>query len=295
MNKLSGVSAAAVLLTFASFASSETIVSDSFESGDMSKTSSYGFKWSDSKSNPVITVDALVPTTSSVNSPAPETSQWEAQSGSHALMMRYKTGINWKEKRFSFAAPQPEIWMSFWLRVPINYSHPDVGVKDNQKLFYLWQDGYSSKGEGSSVGMEFRGDGNGGSYFYGKISAGDYTGSGGDSGKTQFITVPRDRGRWMHLVAHIKGESARGAGDGAFRVWRKWGNETDYTQTQNLTNRTIRIATAVPGFANGYLMGYANAAYPVDTEFLIDDFALSTTPLFSGSVAPNSPSGLIVE
>lgn len=295
MNKLAGVSAAAVLLTFGTFASSETIVYDSFESGDMSKTSSYGFKWADSKRNPVITVDARVSTSSLVDRPTPEISQWEAKTGTHALIMRYETGDSWTEKRFSFAEPQPEIWMSFWLRVPINYSHPDVGVKDNQKLFYLWQDGYSTKGEGSSVGMEFRGDGNGGSYFYGKISAGGYTGSGGDSGRTQFITVPRDRGRWMHLVAHIKSESARGAGDGAFEVWRKWENETDYTQTQNLTNKTIRVATAVPGFANGYLMGWANAAYPVDTEFLIDDFALSTTPLFSGSVAPNSPSDFFIK
>ncbi len=134
MNKLGLVSAATVLFTFGTIASSQTIISDSFESGDMSKTSAYGFEWASNR-NPVITVES-----------GESANQWEAKTGNHALMMRYEIGSNWEEKRFSFDEPQPEIWMSFWLRVPINYSHPDVGVKDNQKLFYLWQDGYSTKG-----------------------------------------------------------------------------------------------------------------------------------------------------
>jgi hypothetical protein len=295
MNKLVVASAAAVLFTFGTFASGDTIISDSFESGDISKTSAHGFKWGNQEVNHVVSADAEASATSS-GLTALESSRWEAKTGDYALLFRYDAGQSWNERRFRFSQPQTEIWMSFWLRVPTNYTHPEKGGSgDNQKLFYLWMDGYSTKGEGSSVGMEFRGDGNGGSYFYIKNTKGNYTGSGGDSGKAQFITVPRDRGRWMHLVTHIKSESALGASDGTIGVWRKWEDETDYIQTQNLTNRPIRVASAVPGFANGYLMGWANAAYPVDTEFLIDDFVLSTVPLISSPLAPTPPTGLAVE
>lgn len=283
MNKFAIAFAAAGIFTFSTLASSNTIVSDTFESGDMSATTAYGFGWSKGKINPVVTV-------------APEASQWEAKSGDHALMMRYRAGKNWAEKRFHWSEPQPEIWMSYWLRVPTNYAHPEVdGASDNQKLFYLWMDAYSTKGEGSSVGMEFRGNGRGGSYFYGKISPGGYKGSGGDTGRTSFIEIPRDRGRWMHLVVHAASESSAGANDGLMEVWRKWESESEYTKTHELKNQKIRLSSSVKGFSQGYLMGWANAAYPVDTEFLLDDFELSTTPLFLNSNSPNAPTELVIK
>jgi len=295
MNKLAVAFIAAGLLSFGTFASGESIMSDSFESGDKLSTSAYGFKWSTgSEVTSVVTADTEVFVTSPVNIPAPETSQWEAKTGEHSLMLRYNPGKHWTEQRFSWSEPQPEIWMSFWLRVPTNYSHPEVDGADNQKLFRIWMDGYGNKGEGSTVGTGFRGDGNGGSYFFVKVNKGDYQSTSHDIGKVPFITIPGDRGKWMHFVVHVKSESSANADDGLLEIWRKWEGDSDYTQTHNLQNQPIKLSSKVKGFAAGYLMGYANAAYPVTTEFLVDDFELSTAPLFLNLNAPNAPSGLVI-
>jgi len=274
MHKLAVAFAASGLLTFGTLASGELLVSDSFESGDMSTTSAAGFRWSDTKTTSVVTADTEVFVTSPVNHPAPKTSRWEAKTGDHALMLRYDAGRSWTEQKFHLREAQPEIWMSFWLRVPTNYSHPKVeGANDNQKLFRLWMDGYGQKGDGSTVGMSFRGDGHGGSYFFAKIAG------SGDKGRVPFIKIPGDRGKWMHLVVHVDSESSPGEKDGLMEVWRKWDGDSDYTKTHDFKDQPIKLSSTKKGFASGYLMGWANAVYPVDTEFLLDDFKLSTLPL----------------
>ncbi len=289
MHKLAVVFAASGFLTFSTLVSSESLVSDSFESGDMTTPSAIGFRWSDTKVTSVVTADTEVFITSEVNLPAPETSQWEAKTGDHALMLRYRAGKSWTEQRFNWDEPQPELWMSFWLRVPTNYAHPKVeGAGDNQKLFRLWMDAYGQKGDGTTVGMEFRGNGSGGSYFYAKIAG------GGDKGAAPFINIPGDRGRWMHLVVHVESESIPGENDGLMKVWRKWEGDSDYTKTHDFRGQPINLSSTKKGFASGYLMGWANADYPVDTEFLIDDFELGTSPLFSNSNAPNTPSDFAI-
>jgi hypothetical protein len=94
-----------------------------------------------------------------------------------------------------------------------------------------------------------------------------------------FITIPDDRGEWMHLVVQVKSESSPDEKDGVMGVWRKWDGDSGYTKTHDFRNQPIKLSTTKKGFAAGYLMGWANAVYPVDTEFLVDDFKLSTTPL----------------
>lgn len=271
------------LLAFSTLANSELLVSDSFESGDMTTRNEIGFRWIITPKISVVTSTTEVFNTSLLNEPAPAISQWEAKTGEHALLLRYPAGEPRTEQNFIFDEPQPELWMSFWLRVPINYTHPKVkGASDNQKLFRLWMDKYSG-GDGKKVGMEFRGAGGGSSYFYGKI------GNSQDLDGARFITVPDDRGKWMHLVVHVDSESSPGAKDGLMEVWRKWEGESDYTKTHDFKNQPINLSSTVKGFRQGYLLGWANAHYPVETDFLIDDFELSTSPLFSSSTAPGTP------
>ncbi|MFC7294335.1 hypothetical protein [Marinobacter aromaticivorans] len=290
MNKFALTFTAAWLFAFATFTSGESIVYDSFESGDFSAPSAHGFRWStNSAMTSIVTSTTELFRTSVINAPAPEGSQWEAKSGEHALRLFYPAGQHWTEQKFYLDKPQPEIWMSFWLRVPTNFTHPKRGkAGDNQKLFRLWMDKYSQQGDGSTVGMSFRGDGHGGSYFFAKINGSH------DIGKVPFIAIPGDRGRWMHLVVHLDSESVPGASDGLMEVWRKWEGDTDYTKTHDIRNQPINLSSTKKGFAAGYLMGYANAVYPVDTEFMIDDFELSTSPLFLSSNVPNPPLGLYV-
>lgn len=296
MRKFSVVLAASGLLTFSALASSELLVSDSFESRDMSTSNEIGFWWADTKKSSVVNATTRVYDTELVNEPAPEDSQWEAKTGDHALLLRYLPGESWFEQHFRMTEPQPEIWMSYWLRVPTNYAHPTVdSASDNQKLFRLWMDGYGKKGEGTTVGMSFRGNGNGGSNFFAKINSGDYSHSSPDKGSVPFISVPGDRGKWMHLVVHVKSESVADANDGLMEVWRRWEGDSDYTKTHEFFGQPIKISSTKKGFAAGYLMGWANAPYPVTTDFLIDDFELATSPLFSDSIGPNPPSEIAVQ
>lgn len=290
MLKLKHLAVLALALLLASTASGEQLFADSFESGDMSATNKDGFSWGHNNRTSVVTADRVVYSNGEKDIAKPSGRDWGPKSGEHSLRFRYPAGKAMAEQRFEMGKAYPEIWMSFWLKVPINFAHPKIGgASDNQKLFYLWMDGYSQKGDGSSVGMEFRSDGNGGSYFYGKI------GGSGDLGRAPFIRTPDDQGRWMHLVIHVKSESLPGESDGLMEVWRKWEDEFDYTKTHDIGEQPIKLSSTVKGFAAGYLMGWANAAYPVDTEFLVDDFALSTSPLFSDSNAPNSPSDFVIK
>lgn len=277
-------------------AAGQSIFFDSFESGDMSASNGAGFQWEGNNGTSIVTADRVVYSNGPTNVAIPNGRNWSPKSGEHSLRFLYEPNEAWTEQRFRIGKAYPEIWMGFWLRVPLNYSHPTVeGASDNQKLFALWMDDYSSRGEGSTVSMEFRGSGGGSSYFYGKVSSGGYTVTGSDLSPAPFIDVPRDRGRWMHLVVHVTSESSAGAKNGTMEVWRRWDSESDYTKTHDLNGQPIRLSSTVRGFAAGYLLGWANAAYPVATEFLLDDFELGTSPLFSTSIAPNPPSNISID
>jgi hypothetical protein len=286
MSHLRHLTVLALISLFASTANGETLIVDSFESGDMSATNEDGFAWGMNNRTSVVTEEAAVYNNRKIYNVPSGDPDWTPKSGEHSLRFRYPAGEALAEQRFEIGKAYPELWMSFWLKVPVNYAHPEVAGADNQKLFRLWMDGYGQQGDGSTIGMSFRGDGNGGSEFFAKI--------GGEKGRVPFISIPGDRGRWMHLVVHVKSESIPGASDGLMEAWRKWEGDSSYTQTHDLKDQLIKVSSSVKGFAAGYLMGWANAAYPVDTEFLIDDFALATSPLFSNSNAPKAPADFAI-
>lgn len=277
-------------LLLAANATSATFFFDSFESGDMSATNEDGFKWYNTGKTSVVTAEAEVYNQGKIHEPVPAGEDWTPKYGNHSLMFRYPVGEPWIEQRFSIGKAYPEIWMSFWLRVPTNYTHPEFdGAADNQKLFRLWMDKYGADRDGGKVGLSFRGDGTGGSYLFAKI------GGSRDLGRVPFISVPGDRGKWMHLVVHVASETIPGARDGLMRVWRRWEADSGYTMTHDLKDQPINLGSSVKGFAKGYLMGWHNATYPVETNFLIDNFALATSPLFTDSGAPHAPDYVSVE
>jgi hypothetical protein len=291
MPHIKHLTALALATLLASAANGEPLIVDSFESGDMSATNADGFDWGNNNRTSVVTADAVVYNNGEINVPIPSGRDWGPFDGEHSLRIRYARGEPMAEQRFDMGKGYPEIWMSFWLRVPVNFTHPS-STPNNQKLFRLYMDGYSQAGEGSTVGMSFRPNGEGGSNFFAKVSPGDLTIVGGDIDSVPFITVPDDRGRWMNLVVHVKSETQPGSQDGVMEVWRKWEGEQDYSKTHDLRNQPIKLDSTVGGFASGYLMGWANAPYSQDTEFLIDQFILSKDSLLSQTNQPSPPSDL---
>jgi hypothetical protein len=276
------------------------IVSDKFESADTSAPGFPDFSWDGQRSTSIVTMDPNLPHCTGVGpyavynngnicKPPSTAPDWTALHGDYSMRFRYELGTNtnaFAEQRWRLenGRTERELWMRYALRVPKNYVHenvPDIfgeswTASDNNKLWAIWQDAYSTQGTGSNLRMEFRPDGNGGSVWDVDVS------NGGEGTQSfPFITVPDDRGKWMYICVRVVTESTPAASDGSITVWRKWADGADtWEQTHSVTGQPYKAPdVGVAGWSAGYLMGADNSGYMEETEFLIDDFNLSTGSL----------------
>ncbi len=278
------------------YVQSAIIFKDSFETGDYSATNTEGFKWTDKRWTSIVsrtkeTADnngSIIPPRDITNALGFPGGNWTPHSGNYSMRFRYAAGANWSEQRFDLGKPHTEIWISFWLRVPINYAY--ASGREPAKLFALWMDGYSQHGDGSTVWLSMWRDPNNPSdarvgFTY---SLGGHTESTGFRQVVPFITTT-DRGRWMQIVLHIKAESSPGKSDGVIQTFRKWGNENKFTKLHDFSAAPIKIPPGGPiGFKDGYILGWVNAPYTENTEWLMDDFSLLNSPP-DNFIVSNSP------
>lgn len=280
----------ALVVLMCSSAIAAPFFQDSFESGDMSATHSSGFEWSGNNRTGIVTHEAEVYSNGKVFNPAPANTDWTAKDGDHSLRFYYYGGNSWAEQRFSLGGSYTDLWFSFWLRVPQNFYHP-VTNPANNKLFAIWMDAYESKGDGPTAFWNILSDQAGGSVVAYSYSRGSFRGAGQQLQPKQFIRIPEDRGRWMKVVIHVKASSTPNQSDGVIELWRKWSNETEFTKYHEDKNAELPIPNAGPnGWSFGYLMGWANAVYESDTDWLLDEFIVSENSLINGvNSAPNPP------
>lgn len=95
----------------------------------------------------------------------------------------------------------------------------------------------------------------------------------------------------MQLVIHVRSATTRVtpinessypylSSDGRIELWRRWEDEDSFTQIHEVTDANIAPPPGGPnGWAAGYLLGWANAAYEEHTEWLIDEVTISTESL----------------
>jgi len=288
----------AVATLFAGAAVGEPLLVDSFESGDMSATNADGFDWGINNRTSVVTADAAVYNNQIIENPIGSGQNWAPKDGDHSLRFRYAAGESMTEQRFDLGKAYEELWLQYWVRVPINYYHGQRSPS-NHKFLALWMDGYSQKGDGASVIWEFWGSDDGSSRLAYHFSQGGYRITGEHIGHQEFINVPEDLGRWMEITIHVKASSMGSSPDGVIQLWRRWENELP-SQRKLMHNQTDAIlplpASGPQGWKSGYFMGWANAPYAQDTEWLIDYITFSTESLLgtaaligSASSAPNPP------
>lgn len=275
---------------------------DGFEKANMSATDSDGFKWLANNRTSVVTQNSTYGPTAvynnrNINNSAPAVlnnsvpRNWTAKDGKYSLRVHYPAGANWAEQRFLFGKAYPDLWLSYWIRVPQNYYRGSVsnvggavnnkwgiflmgtmkGNKDyrNKTVSLVEMRDWPNNNGGCNLDMSFR-NGTNGRYHTSKIY-------------TDFIT-PADAGRWMQIVYHLKASRSSTSTDGILQMYRRWSNETSFTLINDLENINVgigkgSIASGYFGWGGGYLMGYANAPYAHDTNWLIDDFTISTTSL----------------
>lgn len=212
---------------------------------------------------------------------------YTAKVGDYCFQFFWDPDREWVEQRYSLgAAYDPDMWISYWVKVPDNFimdinALDNDPVQNNNKWLALWQDGYSTKGDGGNVFMEFRPTSSKGAYLYFKVAPGQNSSGGGDlQSYTDFIRYPEDQGRWMHCVLHARIESATLAGDGVFEYWRRWEDESEYTKIHEKFNcKFYRSETELVGWQAGYFMGWSHTQYAEDTWFLMDDIKWSTESL----------------
>ena len=266
-----------LLLSLISAVNAADVFSDSFESGDWSATNDNGFKWTDKTWTSIVssTHERLPNGTirEKDNAASFPGTDWTPKSGKYCMRFRYGAGKDWAEQRFDLGAPMSDIWVRYWIRIPTNFSFGPVGHPN--KFFSLWSDGYSTKGEGSTVWLSMAKKNTADCSVWCTWSKGGKTGSTKARQNTDFFTTA-DRGQWMHIVMHFKTESKLGASDGVIQTWRRWEPEKEYKNIHEIIDAPIKIPKDGPnGFKAGYILGWVNAPFLENTEFLLDDFALS--------------------
>lgn len=280
----------AAALIFASSVHSEPLLVESFESGDMSATNEDGFDWGPNNSTSVVTASGVVYNNGKKDIDLPSGRNWDPRHGRHSLRFRYAAGRNQTEQRFSLGGAYKGVWYKYWLRVPVNYSH-NVSMPSNNKFFATWMDGYSKKGNGPTVFWNLLSNQKGGSNIAVSYSRGGYTVAGGQRQSTPFIKVPDDRGRWMELAIHVKASTP--IETGTIELWRRWDKEATFTRIHLIEDVHLKTPPNGPdGWSMGYIMGWANAPYKKDTEWLLDGFTISTESLLSTNEKlpkPNPP------
>ncbi len=268
---LPGAALCSIVLAFTMTSAQAAItMSDSFESGDTNSRNANGFSW------PYVDMTAVV-------TEKPKT-------GKYSLAFKYAPGEKWVEQTFDLgSAPQRELWVSYWIRVPDNYFHQaGADGRSNNKFLSIYMDGYEGKGDGSTFWLSMELAGGGKSDLAFTYSRGSHTGSLGYSQHKLFIDPQKDRGKWMQMVIHLKAQSAAGKKDGVIETWRRWETESKYTKFHEKFDAELKVPSGGPnGFKTGYLLGWANGYYRDQTNWYIDDFMTSTTSLLgNGSTSP---------
>ncbi len=265
----------------------QVLITDSFESKDMSATNSDGFSWTSSVRTSIVTQhptdgNVVVFNGSPIYNIVNDSRDWTAFDGDYSLRFRYAAGEPFTEQRFDLGVAYSEIWIRYWLRIPVNFSYGPGTPARNNKFFSLWMDGYEGFGEGSTIwlGMEPSSLGATLGFTY---THGNKTGSVGFRQHKPFISTA-DHGKWLSVVIHVKAETSEDANDGILQTYLRWQGEASYILFHEDLNLPLRIPTGGPsGFKAGYILGWANAPYEADTEWLLDSFTVSETSLLKNT------------
>jgi len=275
-----------LLLNFTySSANAEILFSDSFESGDFStsaaEVNTINLAYTYNRTGVVTQIGDESSMTYPSSFTRSDIQDWTAKTGSHSMLFDHAAGVNMAEQRFNFNPLQDEIWLQYWIRVPVNYSHgTGGGGASNNKFLALWMDGYIQEGTGSTVvlSMENAGSGNTDLAF-------TYTQANGEATAFQqhvpFINIETDRGKWMQMVVHLKFGTTNGS-DSTLETWRKWEDESSFTQLHQTSTANMTKGSS-NGWGGGYFMGWVNGTYAEDTWWLIDDILISDTSLLDTS------------
>jgi len=251
-----------LLLFFATHANSADVLTDSFESGDL--TSPSAGSWGAQGEGSGDSIDVSNDT---------------ARTGNYSLKFVFAGGSGdaYAEQGFSFETTATTVYASFYVFWPSNYVHRD-DEPSNNKFLMVWGP-----------------PGQTGSFFYDlelEITEMHPKTAGNGSVNTcavssastirpatwGHVAIPENLNTWEHYYVEMKQDS--GSGDGFFRVY------VDDVLRYEKEDITSVGAPCSPGYFNsGYLFGWANSGFTNDTVVYVDDVHFTDTPQAIGDAA----------
>lgn len=304
--------AMAALMAGASFGlHSEVLFQDGFESGDLSHVQD-GTAWGRYKKSYVVSDKALNGDYSLAfdytGDPDPKKDSWS-------------------ELRFKLGKPVSDFWMRYDLFVPENYVHRYDGRPANNKgLVMLWNGEYTNTPLRTSV-AHWNSEMIRGQAVFGDIGDSMIAAEGTRGGRSfghQWV-VPgsdqrihtildvgeesphdpdnfTDNGKWVTFVVNVRVSDIDPNGDGktgngAFGVWKclapcEFEDFTPDNATFYYPNFYAWAPTPEQNhFTDGYILGWANSGFAVDTKFYLDNVIIANAKedVLSGTAQPASP------
>lgn len=266
------------------------LVVDTFETANMTPTlNNSGFSWGANNRTSVVTMDpgpVAVWNNGAINNPdADQSKDWSAKEGSHCLRFRFDenpgaigTGETLAEQRWGMTDPQSDLWIGYWMRVPVNYYNDPANA--NSKFMSVWMDEYTSIGPGAVWNL--RPTASGGASFRLSVATPTQQPSvpGGENTiYNDLIRVPQDRGKWFYFAYRIFQSTSGSSNDGRIETYFMREGESSITQCATLQNLNISYKGSGPnGWRAGFLLG-SHRGYAEATEFFVDKFTLSSEVL----------------
>ena len=260
---------AAAVILFAAPCFAADILSDGFESGDLSSPSGTTGSWGGSNYLPGDLV---------------EVSTDYSHSGSHALKFVFfgDSADSQAEQRISLGAQYGEVWGRMWLRIPSNFDHPEVDPNNN-KLWAIYASPYESYTTNYQVNLSYNSGNGTNSYLNTHVyNMGAETSTW--NAYTSMIT-PADEGQWMEIIIHMAPSTTGSSGDGIYQVWKNGTLIVNWTNLNSYGNSANYIDAM-------YLLGWSNSGFVETTVFYIDDVLISDTEILPGGVTPSTGSSM---
>lgn len=184
------------------------------------------------------------------------------------------------EQRFNIGSLQQEVWFRYKIFIPANYEHRDATTSDNNKGFFLlWGDTYVD--QDVHMRMEFERTANIDESRIVMYARQNQTGpnteipidSDGRVAANLLGIAQADLGQWVDIVVRAAISDALPATNGRCTLWK---NDVLFCDFRDIDNSSAAEASS-NAFNGGYILGWSNSGYNVDTDFYIDDFLIGTS------------------
>jgi len=187
----------------------------------------------------------------------------------------------------------PEVWVSYWLRVPDNYAHGPVDPSNNKGFVTLWKNEYMGPvgaaidwwrtgSSGSRIGAWAKENGvEQGNRDMPTFVRADHR---VDSSGQAYAILPSERGQWVHVAVGAKISTNSTSRNGFIQIYK---NGEKVVAWENLNN--WNSDPSLQGFDRGYLFGWANSGYSADTTFYLTGFKFATSAAGAGVGSVSAP------